>query len=73
MVKMLFGIKIMIRHYGRHKITKSSFIFRDRLIMLVIFFLFFGVVILGQLFRIQVLQHKVYAAKASKQYKISPF
>lgn len=59
----------MVRISGRAKKRKLNRQF-GRVDFLIIFFLIFGSLVLGQLFKLQVLQHKVFAIQAAKQYNI---
>lgn len=60
----------MVRKYGRKRKSKQRQFLVGRLHFLIIFFLFFGAVTIGQLLRIQVLYHYTYIAKAREQYGI---
>ncbi|MFH1712777.1 MAG: penicillin-binding protein 2 [Candidatus Jacksonbacteria bacterium] len=58
----------MIRKHGRCKKKKNVLPSVGRVDFLIVFFLILGSLVLGQLFRLQVLQHKVFIVQAAKQY-----
>ena len=60
----------MIRNHGHKRKSKQKIFLFSRIHFLVIFFLCFGILVIVQLFRIQVLHHTLYTVRARDQYSV---